>query len=128
MKRILLSVLISFVLLIGYLVVSVVVVLGFSNDSNSLSSSAIAKVDVPLRLPKYLYYHFFPPSAEDFSTDPSRLDPKRAVVAVGFFVTNILLYSIPVYFLIGMIERKWKGRIDLTRKTEPPDPPIFPNS
>src|SRR5215207_2168258 len=125
MKLFLISLGITFVLIVTYLMVGVVVVIATSPDQSNLNPSAIAMVDVPFRGPKLVYYYFFPPNAEDFSTNPSDLGLKKAVLAVGFFVANLMLYSIPVYLLLrfGRRPRKRKHRDALHHS--PPSPPQF---
>src|SRR5688572_16803236 len=98
MKRVLLSFAISFGMLIVYAMISVVVVVAVSQDIERLDPEAIAMVDLPFRAPKYAYYYFFPPTAADYSTNAKDIGVKKAVLAVGFFITNVLLYAIPVFF------------------------------
>lgn len=103
MKKILLSLLISFVLIVGVLVAGGILVVVTSTDMHNLNRSTIAMVDKPFRLPKYIYYRLYPPTAEDFSTDASSLAPRRAVLGVALFVANVLLYSVPAYLLLLLL-------------------------
>ncbi len=123
MKLLLLSVAITFVLMLGYLLVAGVVVVVSSPDQNNLNPSAIAMVDVPFRLPKIAYYYFFPPSAQDFSTDPNQIGVRKGILATGFFVANLLMYSVPVYLLLRLFVGRRKKRSDKVGK--PPPPPEF---
>lgn len=125
MKRFLLSIGISFVLIVGYLVVGTAIVVISSNDPNKLDPQAIAMVDVPFRLPKYVYYYFFPPTLEDFSTDPSDLGFKKAIISVVFFGINLLIYSLPVYVLLSLISRLRRRSAGLRVNAGPPGPPTF---
>lgn len=120
MKKILLSILISFVFLTGYLLVAGVIVVVMSKGSPTLDRTAIGWVDAPLRLPKYIYYKIVPPTAEDYSTDTASLGARKTIVAIGFFVSNVLLYSVPIYFVVILI---FRARKQVTVPNEEPPPP-----
>jgi hypothetical protein len=118
MKKILLSIGLSTILLIGYLMASTVVVVALSERIDNLNREAVALVDVPLRLPKLVYYYIVPPTAEDYSM---QIGPKRAVLAGVFYVANTILYAVPIYFMI----RVFTGYRELgtPEQTPPPPPP-----
>jgi hypothetical protein len=116
MKRIVLSIAIATGFLIAYLIIAAVVALVFHMDRN-----VVATVDIPTRLPKVLYYYFYPPSKEDFDMT---MTSKKWVLGFLFLVSNLAIYSLPVYGLLvflGVPKRKATSElIDV-----PPSPPEF---
>ena len=125
MKLFLISIGITFVLIMAYLLAAVVVVVAISPDLANLDPTLIGKVDIPFRGPKYLYYYFFPPTAADFSTNPADIGLRKAVIAVVFLVVNLLLYSLPVYILMRFFTRlRNANRLDRSTNS-PPSPPSF---
>ena len=125
MKLWLISAGFTFILMVGYLLLATVVVLVMSHDTSNLDPSVIRGVDFPFRGPKYVYYYFFPPTAVDFSTNPEDIGFTRAALAGVFFITNLLLYSLPVHFLIRLILRSWKVNQHEGSLESPPAPPRF---
>ena len=79
-------------------------------------------VDIPMRLPKVLYYRIFPPTAEDYSVQFSL---KRVVLAFGFFIANVLIYSIPAFIFLTLISRFRERQTQTTDNDSPPAPPSF---
>jgi hypothetical protein len=119
MNRILLAVALSFAVIMAYMLIASVVVVLVSPNYDQLNASAVYKVDIPLRLPKIVYYYFFPPTAQDYSTQVSSLSPRRWALGVAFFVANILLCSIPVYIVLTVVSGLRKPG---TVSPEPPPP------
>lgn len=119
MKRILIAIGIGFVLVFGYLVASGAVLLIMSKDPAHLNIDLASKLDIPMRLPKYIYYYFFPPTAEDYST---HFNLRKTLAAVLMFVSNVLIYSIPPYLVLLTIARMRKPKAGMI---ETPPPPVF---
>jgi hypothetical protein len=116
MKRLLLAIAIGFLLVTAYMIVSsVVFVLGGQNIS------LVPYLDLPVRLPKIVFYYFSPPMAEDFSP---AFNGRKVFLGLFAYVANILLYSIPAYFLLTVFLRRRK-KVELTQAVEPPPPPSF---
>lgn len=115
MKRILLAFAISFILVFAYLlVVSVIFVLA------GRDTQIVPYLDVPLRLTKIIYYYFFPPTADDYQLTVTW---RKAGLSLLFFITNILIYSIPIYFLLRLIGKR--KRKPVPQIDTPPAPPRF---
>jgi hypothetical protein len=94
MKRVLLSILIGLVLVSFYLGVVTVVYVYSSNPA-----AVLPYVQLPVRLPQIVFYYFFPPAAEDYA---QVMTTKNVLMGLSFFLVNVLLYSIPVYFLLSL--------------------------
>jgi hypothetical protein len=113
-KRFLLSVLIALVLVGTYLVVTSIIFI-----ASEKNMSLLAYMDFPMRLPKLVYFSLFPPTKEDYSME---LSAKRAFLALAFFAANVLLYSIPTYFILFIVGKFRKPKPE---PTSPPPPPSF---
>lgn len=113
MKRILLSVAISFCLLAAYMTISSTIFI-LSGEPGGL----MPYLDLPVRLPKAVFFYFSPPTAEDFS--PALMTQRRIFLTVFFYLANVLLYSIPAYILIRIISRRRRGFE--SARAEPPPP------
>ncbi len=74
MKRILLSILIAFTLVVIYLTITSIIFV-VSNQNPSI----IAYIDYPMRLPKLVYFNFFPPTKKDYSME---LSQKKVVLSL----------------------------------------------
>jgi hypothetical protein len=114
MKRVLLSILTGFALVSVYLGF-VALIYVYSDDREIFFESYIA---APLRLPPTVFYYFSPPPAEDYTPE---MTTGTALIGFLFCLANILLYSIPVYFLLTLVSgfRKPKPPPEHT----PPPPP-----
>jgi len=123
MKRFLASILVSLVLIIGYLGISTVIVVMLSESPENLDRSLVSLVDLPLRGPKYVYYYLFPPTAEDFSTNTNDVGLNRAFAAVLIFGANVLLYAIPIYILLVLVARLRNRTVATEGRINPPSPP-----
>jgi hypothetical protein len=88
MKKVLLSLMLSFVLICVYLTISTIFV--FATD-NKLTVGSI--IDYPLRLPKIIFYYFFPPNQDDFAQVFSL---RKLTVGLVVFFGNLILYSLPI--------------------------------
>jgi uncharacterized membrane protein len=89
MTRLLLSIASGLVLVTAYMIV-VAGVFILSGENMQL----LPYLDLPLRLPKALFFYLFPPTAEDFTTQ------KSIVFASFAYIGNVVLYAIPAYALI----------------------------
>jgi hypothetical protein len=124
MKKVLLSLGISTLLLIVYAVISAIILVALSPDMQHYNMRVVYYVDIPLRLPKYVYYYFFPPTAQDYS---QVMTIKRGALAVAFFAANIFIYTLPVYFALLLISKNRKPKPEHQINTPPP-PEVFLNS
>jgi len=114
MKRILLALAAGLLVVVGYtLTVALIVVL-------TRKFWLIWYLGMPMSLPKTVFFHFFPPTADDFSY---RLTEKRIVFTIVAYGINVLLYSIPFYILFTIIARL-RRRMPVTQPA-PPMPPSF---
>ena len=114
MKRILLAFAISFVLVVAYMIVVSVIFVAYGQDAQ-----LVPYLDVPVRLPKIVYFYFKPPTAADYQINSAR----QVVLGLSFVVINIFLYSIPVYFLLRLIGKRRKT--ETQKINTPPAPPSF---
>ncbi|HVE58739.1 MAG TPA: hypothetical protein VNB22_18035 [Pyrinomonadaceae bacterium] len=113
MKRILAAVLISFVFLFIYMAV-----MTYLYIHNSQNGRWVTNFAYPIALPKVVYYSFFQPTAEEFQIESS----KAKFLSAIFFITNVLLYSLPIYGLLTLFSKRQKSKLP---STEPPYPPTF---
>ena len=120
MKRVILSIAISAAFLAAYLAVSAAVVIFLSPGSDRYNMSVVKMVQFPVTIPNYIYYQFFPPTAEDFS---QTMSAKKAVIATAFLLMNIVLYTIPVYIILSIVAKFRKKK--LRDSAVPPSPPQF---
>jgi hypothetical protein len=117
MKRLLLAAAIGFVLVTAYMIISSVIFV--------LSGQNIALVpylDLPVRLPKIVFYYLSPPTAEDFSHE---FTERKILLALFSYIANVLIYSIPAYILLRVISQRRK-KAELPQP-DPPPPPSFVN-
>jgi hypothetical protein len=119
MKRILLALGISTILLIIYLILSAVIVFAASPDHNHFNMQVVNTVDIPLRLPKYVVYYFFPPTPEDYRP---QLTGRKAILAIVVYAANIVLYGIPVYLVLSIVARYRRKPADQINEQPPPPP------
>jgi hypothetical protein len=115
MKRILLSIGLAFSFLIIYLVITSIIVV-FTKFNLSL----IYYIQIPVKIPQLVFYYFYPPIAEDYQIG---ITPRKAALLVLSVVFNVLLYSIPVYFLLGLAAKFRKPKS--LPLIQPPPPPSF---
>jgi len=106
MKRVFLSIAIAFIFVVSYLIM--LLVLFLNNDKKGIGMTALL---YPISLPNVIYYYFFP------LPPPDTLLPKLL-----FFISNVLLYSIPFYLLLILFSKLRKTKVP---STEPPSPPTF---
>ena len=117
MKRILLSIAIGFVLVTAYMIVASVI-----HVLSGQKAELVPYLDLPMRLPKALFFYLLPPTAEDLTPV---MNQKKILLAAVVYLANALLYSIPVYIVLTFILRG-RRKVELTRM-EPPPPPSFVN-
>jgi hypothetical protein len=117
MKRILQSVAVGFVLVTAYMMFSSVTFM-LAGEHKEL----VPYLDLPVRLPKAVFFYLSPPIAEDFSP---MMNQRKIFLIVFFYLANVLLYSIPAYILVRLISRR-RRRFDMARMGSPP-PPTFVN-
>ena len=115
MKRLLLSIAIGFLVVTVYTTAAAVCFV-LSGENMAL----VPYLDLPMRLPKAVFFYLFPPTAQDFS---QVMDQRRFVFLVFAYLVNCLLYSIPAYVVLILISRK-KRSVNLAQ-LEPPMPPSF---
>lgn len=113
MKRVFLSILIALGLVCFYLIVASAFVVW--TGSNPAPGSYI---DLPLRLPKIVFYYFSPPNQQDFAAD---ITARKLVVFTVAMFGNLIVYSIPVYLLLGIFGKKRTK----AKNENPPPPPSF---
>lgn len=118
MKRILLAIAAGFVLVTAYtIVVSAIIVL------SGRGMELVPYLDLPMRLPKAIFFYVFPPTAEDFTPV---MNQKKILLGVSLYIANVLLYSIPAYLIITLISRR-KRKVEPAQPEQPPPPPSFVN-
>lgn len=94
--------------------IAVATIFNLSGDDQAL----LWYLDLPMALPKALFFYFVPPTAEDFS---QVMTQRKVLMTIFFYIANTLLYAIPVYILLTVISRKRRGvAVD---EVEPPRPP-----
>jgi hypothetical protein len=112
MRRVLLSIGIGFVLVIGYVVLAFILYTrGFVSLSNSV-------VPVPLMLPLLLSRLVF-----DLATIQNFQQSHQVIAGIYFLFINAIVYSVPVYLILGLIKRIRRKPEPVA--TDPPPPPEF---
>lgn len=114
MKRILLSIAIAFAFVIFYLTI-VTIIRTFVNHNNPL----IFYLNLPVRFPQAVYFYFSPASIDT----RGELTKWKVILAALFFIVDVLVYSIPAYFILRFISRFKK--YEPLPTVEPPPPPKF---
>jgi len=114
-KRLLLSIAIGFGIVTIYTTAAAVAFL-LSGENRAL----VPYLDLPMRLPKAIFFYLFPPTAQDFT---GVMDQRRMLLTVLAYIANGLLYSIPSYGLFRLISRY--RRTPRRSQLEPPLPPSF---
>jgi hypothetical protein len=107
MKRILLSLAISFVLFAGYLIgvgILLEFVIGHSEEGSHFST--------PLLLPVLVQEYFFGIDRQDDSVSA------LVVASLG----NVFLYAFPIYGILSLLARRKRSDVEAP---EPPPPPTF---
>ena len=108
MKRVLLSLLCGIAFVVGYLAF-VPFLWGFLD----LRNETVALLYRPLDLPHVIYEMIFGSSNDD-----------RTVVRLLVETANVLIYSIPFYFIFTLYA-KFKRKSEIKGTATPPEPPIF---
>jgi hypothetical protein len=106
--------LIAFVLIFIWLSIATIIVV-----LNNFDYAKVPFVDLPLRLPKLVFFYFSPPTSQDFAIGYS-----TRKLALGFFVFfgNLFLYATPIYLLLLFFKRTKTKQV---RNEVPPPPPTF---
>lgn len=118
MKRILLPLAIGFGLVTAYMMFSSITFI-LAGERREL----VSYVDLPVRLPKSVFFYMSPPTAEDFSPVINR---RKILLTVSFYLANVLLYSILAYTLVRLSSRR-RTIFESARAEPPPPPPKFVN-
>jgi hypothetical protein len=113
-KRLFLTIAISTALVAVYMIVVSVIYIAAGQNT-----ALVPYLDVPVRLPKIVYFYFYPPTAADYQINSAR----QIILGLTFLVINIFLYSIPVYFVLRLIGKR--RTVNLKRIDMPPAPPLF---
>jgi hypothetical protein len=116
MKRILLSMAVGLGLVTAYMMFSSITFI-LAGEHKEL----VPYLDLPVRLPKAVFFRLFPPTAEDYFSP--LMTQRKILLMVFFYLANVMLYSIPAYILIRLITRK--GRRSQSARAGPPPPPTF---
>jgi hypothetical protein len=114
MKLFLYSVLLAFVLISIWLTIATGFVV-----TNNFDYAKVSFADLPLRLPKIIFFYFSPPSYEDYAMVYST---RKLVFGLFVFFGNLFLYSTPIYLLLLFFKRTKTKQI---RNEIPPPPPTF---
>jgi hypothetical protein len=122
MKKVLLSLAISFGLLVVYLIVSDVILILLSPDINHLDLKLAWEVGLPVSLPKVVYYHFFPPTAEDYT---QQIGVRRALISLMLMVANVFIYAVPAYLILLIVSKRRKSEGLSPTIDVPPPPPSY---
>jgi ABC-type Na+ efflux pump permease subunit len=117
MKRLLLAIAIGLFVVTTYMIVSSLI---FVQSGQNLA--IVPYLDLPVKLPKIVFYYFSPPIAEDFSPEPTQ---RKLLIGLFAYIANILLYSILAYILLTIFRRRRTK--DELKQTQPPAPPSFAN-
>jgi ABC-type Na+ efflux pump permease subunit len=114
MKVFLHSILLAFVLICLWLSIATVFVV-----TNNFDVAKVPFVDLPLRLPKIIFFYFSPPTPQDYMTGFSI---RKLVFGLCVFFGNLFLYATPIYLLLLFFKRTKTEQI---RNEIPPPPPTF---
>jgi uncharacterized membrane protein len=111
MKRVLLSLLFSAIVITSYVITIVIVqiIFGFSDE-------AIKPFAIPIRLPSYIYYNVLHLQ----SNNDNELESIFFVIAA--FLFNVVMYA-PIFYLLFTLISKRKSKVEPSKL--PPEPPIF---
>ena len=118
MKRLLFSLVLGTVFVVLYLSVGAVIIMSLTNGFQD--TSHIPTVDYAMRLPKIVYYYFYPPTSVDYSVE---LSAKKGLLGTAFLLANVGIYSLAAYILLSIFSRFHKVKPEV--KANPPPPPSF---
>lgn len=123
-KKLLISFALGFGFVFVYLIFSSVVMLVLTNGlQDTQAVYRVTYIDLPLRLPKIVFYYLFPPTAEDYALT---LSTKKALVSGLIFATNILIYWAIAFVCLTLWNRFSRPKPAPTQSVlSPPPPPIF---
>ena len=118
-KRILLPLGISALLLVALLVIGSIFVVVASQGQNQYNVQAVHVADLPVRPMKWVYYSLWPPTPEDYK---QTLNIRKLAPIVFVYAGSVILYAIPIFLLITLISSRRKRREEPLH-SEPPPPP-----
>jgi hypothetical protein len=113
MRRLLLSLLCSAVVYVGYVTSVVILYLIYKSDTQVL-----VKASKPLKLPDYILFNFFQIERV------IHLNLRGIILAVTYIAINLFVFSIPFYVAATLYSRM-KRRPKTEGKELPPTPPTF---
>ncbi|HEV7699252.1 MAG TPA: hypothetical protein VGO43_03400 [Pyrinomonadaceae bacterium] len=119
-KKILLSLGISIVLLVGCLVVGTVIVLVASAGQKDFNVPAVHVADLPFRPMKALYYWISPPTSEDYK---QTITMKKLAVIPVVYGGSVLLYAIPIFGILVLVSKIRPRKENSELIDSPPQPP-----
>jgi len=117
-KRILLSLGLSAVLLIGSLVVGAVIVVVASQGQSQYNVGVVRMVDLPVRPMKAFYYLMLPPRPVDYSQ--TAFDSRKVLGVCFIYIGSVVLYAVPIFGILTFVSRRRK-REPLMDPPPPPD-------
>lgn len=82
----------------------------------------LAYIDLPLRLPKLVFYYLFPPTADDYALSTNT---KKTLGSGLIFATNILIYWVIAFVCLTLWNRFRKPKPWTQPVLSPPPPPTF---
>ena len=118
MKRILLSLFISFAILTLW-----VTSIFFLEEYQIVSAETSFNLMTPIRFPVYIYENILGFEISYSESEDDDLTLKVAILTLVFIVINIIFYSIFIYFILSFIKKLI--RKDKPDNALPPEPPVF---
>jgi hypothetical protein len=115
MKILLYSIFISFIFVSLYMTLIVILL-----KNEIVHILTIEKLLYLLKIPQAIYYFIFPINymkPQDISQN------ERIITSFGFFVFNVLIYSVPINLILQKIFQK--SEVTTTTISNPPPPPTF---
>ncbi len=114
MKILLYSILISFILISLYMTLIVIL-----PRNESVHILTIEKLLYLLKIPQAIYYFIFP---VNYMKPQNISQNERIITSFGFFVFNVLIYSIPINLFLQKLFQKKSAAAKIFI---PPPPPTF---
>jgi len=111
MKKALLSIAISFVLVFVYNSVLV-----YFEVRSNWETNWETNWKTPVSVPQNIYSYLFPPPLKIPPPSPT----KMLVLTVVFFLANVFLYSIPIFGLVTLFSKHKKGKVPALNAAPPP--------
>ncbi len=117
MKHLFYSILIALLFMSLYLLIASIIV-----ASSNYDVKTVGYVDFPFRLPKILFFYFFPARPEDYGLD---ISVRRLIIGFSVFMMNLFLYSIPAYIVLRILRKNKNIEASEALNENPPPPPTF---